>query len=141
MKHWEVKTEGQLTTKNKEVSTIESRIFDLNDKILANVNELADYKDLNMKMHRKWHIKSEELDEEMKQNGEKIVELVERAAKLNENKTSCKDFEILKARMDSIELLEHMDKLKNYFLPKVKVFTDEIAAFRYSHEEMKEILR
>ena len=34
-----------------------------------------------------------------------------------------------------------MDKLKNDFLPKVKVFTEEIAAFRYNYQEMKRIIR
>ena len=46
----------------------------------------------------------------------------------------------LEVRLNSFAQIEHIDQLKNFFLPKIKAFSDKIDEFQVSNENVRECI-
>lgn len=59
---------------------------------------------------------------------------------LEKSKVTVKRFERLEKRLDAFASIEHIDQLKNFFLPKIEAFAKKIDKFEESNQSVRECI-
>ena len=59
---------------------------------------------------------------------------------MNKTFANASQMDIIEDRLNSFAQIEHIDQLKNFFLPKIKEFSNKIDEFEQSNDNVRECI-